>query len=77
MTYEKYLNKCVDELFSHASKEYTWRELAKQAGLSYTTVYRLGTYKTKLPQLRTVFKLCKAVGIEFPAIFRKRLRLVG
>jgi DNA-binding XRE family transcriptional regulator len=75
--YEKYLEQLIDEVFEKASVEWTWREFASQAGVSYTTVYRLGTYKTKLPQLRTAYLLCRACGIELPSILRKNLRIAS
>ena len=78
MSYESYLNKLIDVVFKEASTKYTWRELAKKAGLSYTTVYRLGTYKTKFPQLRTAYLLCKTVGMELPAIHsRRKYKIAG
>ena len=77
MSYESYLNKLIDNVFTEASKYWTWKELAKQAGLSYATVYRLGTYKTKRPQLRTAYQLCKAVGIELPTIHTRKYKVAG
>ncbi len=74
-TYERYLERLIDEVFDAASTKWTWRELAKQAGVCYSTVYKLGTYKTKLPQLRTAYLLCKAVGIEMPSVLRSKLRV--
>jgi len=76
MYYEDYLNTFIDEVFTKASKRWTWNELAKYAGVSKTTVYRLGTYQTKRPQLRTAFLLSQAVGMEMPAIHTKhRLKI--
>ena len=71
MTYEKYLEKLTDELFDKASDYYTWAEFAKAAGLCYSTVYNLGTRKTRYPQLRTVFKLAKAVGYDLSLVQRR------
>lgn len=75
MTYEKYLERLIDEVFTEAATRWTWHELAKEAGVSYNTVWRLGTYQTKLPQLRTAYLLCKAVGRELPAVFKRQRHL--
>lgn len=42
-------------------------ELAKIAKLSANTVSRLAHYQTKEPRFSTVFKLCKAVGLNIGA----------
>lgn len=74
MTYEQFLNKVVDDIFNEAAKRYTWQQLAEKAGVSHTTVYRLGTRMTKLPQLRTIFLLAKAAGMDVK-LLRKNLRV--
>ena len=71
MTYEQYLEKLTDDLFEVASQTYTWTEFAKAAGLCYSTVYNLGTRKTLFPQLRTVYKLAKAIGYDLNLIQRR------
>ena len=71
MTYEIFLEKLTDELFERASQEYTWPEFAKKAGLHYSTVYNLGTRKTRFPQLRTIYKLAKAVGYDVRLVQRR------
>lgn len=71
--YEKYLHDVVDTLFDEAAKHYTWPEFAKEAGVCYGTVYRLGMRYTKLPQLRTIFLLAKAVGMDV-AVIKRRAR---
>lgn len=77
-TYEDYLNVFIDRVFTKAAKDWTWTEFARHAGVAYSTVYNLGTYKTKRPQLRTAFLLSKAVGIELPAIHTKhRLKIAS
>lgn len=73
MSYEQYLDKVVDDIFTRASVAWTWVELAQMAGVSYGTVYRLGMRETRFPQLRTVFLLAKAVNMDLPAI-RKGLK---
>ena len=57
------LKQVVDVLFEHAyRKHWTWAQLARQSGLSYSTVKSLGMYKTKYPQLRTVQLIAHALG---------------
>lgn len=73
MTYNAYLNRVVDYIFNEAAKHYTWSELASEAGISYTTVHRLGTRKTKYPQLRTIFLLCKATNISIDIYKHKKV----
>jgi len=75
MTYEKYLNKTVDKLFQAAYEDnLTWSEFADKARVSKQTVYNLGTRKTRFPQLRTVFRLAKAVNINLPEVLKQRLQ---
>lgn len=75
MTYEQYLDKVIDTLFSEAYKKYNWEEWAAEAGVSSTTVHRLGMRITKCPQLRTVMLLAKAVNVDLPTISHfKRVR---
>lgn len=71
MTYEQFLNYVVDDIFNEASKRYTWLQLADKAGVSHTTVYRLGTRVTRLPQLRTIFLLAKAAGLDVKLLKKK------
>lgn len=53
----------VDHLFQEAyNQQWTWNELAKQSGLSYTTIHNLGTYATRYPQLRTIQLIAHALG---------------
>ena len=68
MTYEQYLDKVIDTLFSEAYERYTWEEWAAEAGVSSTTVNRLGMRITKRPQLRTIMLLAQAVNIDLPTI---------
>lgn len=72
MSYAQYLNRVVDVLFKEAAKSYTWEEWADKAGLCRTTVYNLGNRVTQRPQLRTVFLLARAIGVELPSLYRLR-----
>lgn len=77
MTYKQFLNHVVDKVFSKAeTQQITWNNLAKKAKLCPQTVQNLGTRKTKLPQLRTVYQLCGAVGIEIQLVGR-RMRIAA
>lgn len=61
--YFQELHLVVDKVFSEAdtSHGWTWSQLADEAGLAYQTVANLGDRKTRWPQFRTVWRLCKAV----------------
>lgn len=70
--YETDLNRIVDEVFDEAyRRDWTWTDLARFAGVSHYTVWRLGERKTKAPSYVTVWKLAKAV--QFRVTF-ERLR---
>lgn len=73
MEYETYLNQVVDTVYKKAAEVWTWQELAQMAGVSYSTVYRLGMRETRFPLLRTVFLLARAVNMDLPTI-RRNLR---
>lgn len=62
--YFQQLHTLIDQVFTHAAQEYnfTWAELAREAGLNYDTVAKLGNRLTKWPRYATVFKLARAVG---------------
>ena len=69
--YETRLDDLVDELFNEASRYWTWPELAHEAGLAYSTVYNLGERVTRLPQLRTVYRLADALGMDVQVVKRR------
>ena len=72
-SYERELNRFIDDAFNEAAfKDWSWVRLADEAGLAYTTVYKLGHYVTKRPQFLTVWKIAKAIGYEIQ--FRKRVK---
>jgi DNA-binding phage protein len=75
--YKKLLNKIVDDIYD--VWQGTYSELAAASGCCYATISRLGSYKTKKPQLATVLKLAKAVGIKLEFDFRgaKKLKVVA
>lgn len=65
--YATYLHGIVDEIFIKAAdvKEWSWVRLASEAGISYSTVLKLGNRLTLYPRHMTVWKLAKAVGLSY------------
>ena len=45
-------------------------ELAKKANVTYLSVYRIETEKTICPQIRTVKKLCDALGVTVDQVLK-------
>ena len=74
--YERALDALVDNIFDAATydHDWTWQALASEAGIATSTVNRLGNRITRLPQLRTIYRLAKAVGMDV-AIVKKQLRV--
>lgn len=62
--YLQELHRMIDEVYKEAAnqREWTWSQLASNAGLSYKTVCDLGERKTRWPRFSTVWRLCRAVG---------------
>lgn len=59
------LHKLVDAIYAEANDlDMSYAQLAVKSGLSYPTVYNLGTYTTMYPRAATVLQLAKAVGLE-------------
>jgi len=75
MSYNVYLDECVNILYTEAAKKWTWHEFAKKSGVSYRTIYRLGMRITESPHLRTVYLLARSLGMELPNINKLRLRV--
>jgi len=74
--YERKLDKIIDDIFEEAYKYWTWGELAKEAGLAYGTVSRLGDRITRLPRFQTILKLAHSVGWDLEIQKRVTLRKV-
>ena len=74
--YERALDALVDEIYEAAldNHDWSWGDLAAHAGLSYSTICKLGDRTTRLPQLRTIYHLAKAVGMDV-AVIKQRLRM--
>lgn len=68
------LHSIVDEVYDEAANtfDWTWSQLATHAELCYATVARLGDRDTKWPRYMTVYKLCKAVGIDLVLVKQKK-----
>ncbi len=62
--YIRSLHRIIDEIYTEAAEKFdwTWNQLAVNAGLAYETVARLGDRSTRFPRYYTVHKLAKAVG---------------
>lgn len=53
----------VDALYQEAfERHWNWAKLARESGLSLSTVQKLGRYQTRYPQYRTVELLAQALG---------------
>jgi DNA-binding phage protein len=64
--YFRDLHKMIDNIFAEAASQYdwTWNQLASNAGLSSSTVAKLGDRETRWPRFLTIYRLAKAVGWE-------------
>ena len=63
--YFRELHRLVDLIYDEAAEyQWTWNQLAEEAGLAYQTVERLGDRKTRWPRFSTVWRLAKAVGFD-------------
>ncbi len=59
------LHAIVDQVFEESTVfDWTWGQLANHADLCYATVANLGDRQTRWPRYCTIYKLCKAVGID-------------
>jgi hypothetical protein len=65
--YASYLHNIIDDIFEVATneKDWTWSKLSYMAGLSYSTVLKLGNRQTRYPRHMSVWKLAKAVGLRY------------
>lgn len=61
--YFQSLDQLINKLFEEAAaKKWEWKDLARKAGISESTVNNLGDRKTNYPEYRTVALLAKALG---------------
>ena len=77
--YDRDLERAVDILYEKVAyeKDWDWKELAKEAHLSYATVLRLGNRITKLPRWQTLWKLATALDMETAFVDRSGNVLIG
>lgn len=62
---EEELQRAVNTIMAHAQRAgYSIPELADRADLSPSTVYRIWSFDTVLPQWRTINRLAGAVGLR-------------
>lgn len=74
----KELRRLVDSIYREAGRlGMSFPSLAKAAGLSHSTVYRLAEFETMYPRLQTVDLLARAVGFSLSVGLKRRLRLAG
>lgn len=63
------LDKVLNVIFAESDlRHWSWHELADNAGLHPSTVYKIGNRITRLPYFRTVYLLGQAVGLTVMAI---------
>lgn len=70
------LHQLIDELYEIAwvDKGWSWHELARQSGVSTSTIVRLGNRETRFPEFRSVWLIAKAVGQAEHLTCLKRLK---
>lgn len=70
------LNLIVDQLFNEAyDKKWDYRDLASAAGLADKTVRRIELRKTRVPYLRTVWKMAEALGLNIDIVDQTKPKL--
>lgn len=71
--YEDRLDALVDQVFEEATYrlDWDWNDLADESGVSRSAVARLGNRITRLPQLHTMYRLAKAVGMDVSFVQKK------
>jgi hypothetical protein len=64
--FQKWLRSLIGDIFSAAEEIHGWSpsRLSRMADVSPGTVYNLHAGEWKNPSTRTIFKLCRAVGIK-------------
>jgi DNA-binding phage protein len=69
------LNEIVDQVFAIADDlGLSVAALAKKSKLCLVTVQRINNRDTQFPRFKTVFQLCKAVGLEISVTKLNRQR---
>jgi hypothetical protein len=63
--YEEKLQDVLDDIYTKAQQlKMPLRAIAKKSGLCYQTVRRHSRFESRLPQMRTIFNLASAVGLD-------------
>ena len=76
--YIKELDRLVDDLFQRAYNDgFTWADLARASGVSYSTVKKLGTRETRIPQYRSLLLIARALGgtVQFSEKKGRKMRV--
>jgi hypothetical protein len=61
--YLEALNRMIDQLYQEAFRQkLDWETLANKSGLAISTIQRLASRQTQLPQFRTIELLAQALG---------------
>lgn len=69
------LDSALDRIFERADDlGFAGNKLASLAGVCNRTVYRIDNRKTRLPRLKTIWLLAKAVGMRFALEEVRRMR---
>jgi hypothetical protein len=75
VAYRKDLNEFIDEIYARAANnKWSWSKLASRALLTQATVAKLGHRETRWPQLLTVWKLARAVGMRVSVQYVKSMK---
>ena len=72
------INNLLDDLFEMARQNgWSKPELARRAGLSVATIYRLTSYKSMYPRVQTVFMVAQALGLKMVLAPIRKMRKAG
>ncbi len=68
--YEMWRDQLLDDIFESARDvwHFSMSDLTEHSGLASATVYRYRDRKVVHPRLQTVFKLCRAVGMDIEIV---------
>ena len=79
MGFDPWLRQLLKDIFESADEvwDMSIADLAYNAGLHYQTVLRIRNKQTKEPKMRTVYKLCKAVGMDMRIVQESRRKKVA
>ena len=74
--YEIWQDRLLTEIFAEAEGLWMWSlpELAAEAGLATSTVYKLYHRETKWVRSTTLFALCEAIGMDLQLVRREEAK---